>query len=63
MDPIPFIDWNGSGGIDPDDIALTLAMAEAAEEEAEEAFPDREDADGAEDAESDCRRTMLLLSD
>ena len=51
MDPIPFIDWNGSGGIDPDDIALTLAMAEAAEEEAEEAFPDREDADGAEDAE------------
>ena len=30
---IPILDWNGNGRIDPQDIALTLAMAEAAEEE------------------------------
>ena len=33
MNEIPLIDWNGSGGIDPEDIALTLAMAEAEEQE------------------------------
>ena len=26
---VPFIDWNGSGQIDPQDIALTLALAES----------------------------------
>ena len=29
MDEIPFVDWNGSGEIDPSDIALTLAMRES----------------------------------
>jgi hypothetical protein len=33
MNEIPLIDWNGSGEIDPEDIALTLAMAEAEEQE------------------------------
>lgn len=28
MQPIPFLDWNGDGRIDPQDIALTLAIAE-----------------------------------
>ena len=28
MNEIPFIDWNGNGRIDPNDIALSLAMAE-----------------------------------
>jgi len=34
--PIPLIDWDGNGQIDPSDIALTLAMNEAAEEEDED---------------------------
>ena len=29
MADIPFVDWNGSGEIDPSDIALTLAMRES----------------------------------
>ena len=29
MADIPFVDWNGSGEIDPPDIALTLAMRES----------------------------------
>lgn len=33
MNEIPLIDWNGNGQIDPQDIALTLAMQEEAEEE------------------------------
>lgn len=28
MDSIPFVDWNGNGIIDPDDIALSLAIAQ-----------------------------------
>ena len=32
MNEIPFIDWNGNGQIDPQDIALSLAMAEENEE-------------------------------
>ena len=32
MDEIPFVDWNGSGRIDPEDIAIALAMAEEQEE-------------------------------
>ena len=36
MNEIPLIDWNGNGRIDPNDIALTLAMQEAAAEEDEE---------------------------
>ena len=39
MNEIPLIDWNGSGRIDPQDIAQTLAMAEAA------AWDDEEDED------------------
>ena len=31
-----FIDWNGNGKIDPDDIALSLAMQKAGEFEEEE---------------------------
>lgn len=31
---IPFIDWNGNGSVDPQDIALSLAIAE--EEESQE---------------------------
>ncbi len=30
MNEIPLIDWNGNGRIDPNDIALSLAMAEEA---------------------------------
>ena len=41
MKEIPFIDWNGNGQIDPQDIALSLAMAE--EEEEEEDEEDEED--------------------
>lgn len=26
---VPFIDWNGNGQLDPQDIALTLAIAES----------------------------------
>jgi len=33
MDFIPIIDWNGNGEIDPQDIATTLAISEAEEEE------------------------------
>ena len=33
MDFIPIIDWNGNGKIDPQDIATTLTIAEAEEEE------------------------------
>lgn len=36
MNEIPLIDWNGNGQIDPQDIALTLAMQEEAEEEGDE---------------------------
>ncbi len=28
MNEIPFIDWDGNGRVDPNDIALSLAMAE-----------------------------------
>ena len=34
---IPILDWNGNGRVDPQDIALSLAIAEAEEEDAEEA--------------------------
>lgn len=30
---IPLVDWNGSGQIDPSDLAISLAMAEAEAEE------------------------------
>ena len=30
---VPFIDWNGNGQLDPQDIALTLAIAENEEAE------------------------------
>ena len=33
MDGFPFVDWNGNGRIDPEDIALSLAMAEEEDEE------------------------------
>lgn len=33
---IPILDWNGNGRVDPQDIALSLAIAEAEEEDAEE---------------------------
>ena len=36
MDEGPFIDWDGSGRIDPSDIALTLAMRESMDEEDDE---------------------------
>ncbi len=39
MNEIPLIDWNGNGCIDPNDVALTLAMQEAAEQEEEEDAP------------------------
>ncbi len=29
MNEIPLIDWNGNGKIDPQDIALSLAIAES----------------------------------
>ena len=32
----PFIDWNGNGQIDPEDIAVTLAIRESEDEEEEE---------------------------
>ena len=32
MDILPIIDWNGSGTLDPDDIAISLAIAEEAED-------------------------------
>ena len=35
MNEIPFVDWNGNGRIDPEDIAISLAIAEE-QEEAEE---------------------------
>ena len=28
MNGVPFIDWNGNGRIDPNDIAISLAIAE-----------------------------------
>ena len=33
---IPFIDWNGSGEIDSSDIALTLAMRDAEDDDDED---------------------------
>lgn len=30
---VPFLDWNGNGKVDPQDIALTLAIAESDEAE------------------------------
>ena len=33
---VPFIDWNGNGQLDPQDIALTLAIAESEESEEED---------------------------
>ena len=30
---IPILDWNGNGRVDPQDIALSLAIAETEEEE------------------------------
>ncbi len=36
----PLIDWNGDGQIDPSDIAITLAAAEA------EVMDDEDDEDG-----------------
>ena len=32
MDEIPFIDWNGNGRIDPEDIAISLAIADKMEQ-------------------------------
>ena len=32
MNEIPFVDWNGNGRIDPEDIAISLASAEEQEE-------------------------------
>ena len=36
MNEIPLIDWNGNGRIDPQDIAQTLAMQAAQQEEEED---------------------------
>ena len=36
MADIPFVDWDGSGEIDPSDIALTLAMRESEEDDDED---------------------------
>lgn len=33
MNEIPLIDWNGNGRIDPEDIAISLAVAESEEED------------------------------
>ena len=33
---IPILDWNGNGRVDPQDIALSLAIAGTAEEDAED---------------------------
>ena len=38
---VPFIDWNGNGQLDPQDIALTLAIAES--EEADEENDEEDD--------------------
>ena len=35
MGEIPLIDWNGSGQIDPQDIALSLAIAASMEDDDE----------------------------
>ena len=35
MDEIIFVDWNGNGIIDPEDIAISLAMAKEVDEEEE----------------------------
>ena len=35
MNEIPLIDWNGNGKIDPNDIALSLAIAESEDEASE----------------------------
>lgn len=40
MREIPFVDWDGSGAIDPQDIAISLAIAE--EEESEESDEDED---------------------
>lgn len=31
MENLPIIDWNGNGAIDPEDIAIALAVAEEEE--------------------------------
>ena len=36
MDMIPFIDWNGNGEIDSQDIATTLAMRDSEGDEEED---------------------------
>lgn len=33
---IPILDWNGNGRVDPQDIALSLAIAETEEEDEED---------------------------
>ena len=33
MNEVPLIDWNGNGCIDPEDIAISLAIAEEEQEE------------------------------
>ena len=33
MDEIPFVDWNGSGEIDSSDVAMTLAMRGAEDDD------------------------------
>ena len=33
---IPILDWNGNGRVDPQDIALSLAIAEAEEKDDED---------------------------
>lgn len=38
---VPFIDWNGNGHLDPQDIALTLAIAESEECEDENEEDDK----------------------
>ena len=43
MEPIPLIDWNGNGTIDPDDIAISLAMSEEAQ--ANEDYEDEDTTD------------------
>ena len=35
MNETPLIDWNGNGKIDPNDIALSLAIAESESETSE----------------------------
>ena len=36
MNEIPFVDWNGNGRLDPEDIAISLAIAEEQEETEED---------------------------